>query len=233
MTAMMLDYDPATSEMVVCAKWGPTSDWIRNIRARPALRVQIGRESFAPQHRFSPTTRASPSPSTFVTGTRTVCGSPGGSWAGATCVQTACSASSSPPGRSWPSGLQPRALSAQPINAPQHGAAATRCHRRSESTTPTTATSQPGNSAIASGSSPPSSSKPRAIADVLRPRLLDPPNGPRAGRSVVTSAQPLVLLPEDDALALGRQGCTILACVVAERTPTLGRERRRVTVMCC
>jgi hypothetical protein len=52
MTAMVLRYEPATSEAVVCANWGPTSDWIRNIRARPALRVQIGRESFAPQHRF-------------------------------------------------------------------------------------------------------------------------------------------------------------------------------------
>jgi hypothetical protein len=52
MTAMVLDYDPATREVVVCANWGPTSDWIRNIQARPALRVQIGRETFAPQHRF-------------------------------------------------------------------------------------------------------------------------------------------------------------------------------------
>jgi deazaflavin-dependent oxidoreductase (nitroreductase family) len=52
MTAMVLRYEPATSEVVVCANWGPTTDWIRNIRARPALRVQIGRESFAPQHRF-------------------------------------------------------------------------------------------------------------------------------------------------------------------------------------
>lgn len=52
MTAMVLAFDPATREVVVCANWGPTSDWIRNIQARPALRVQIGRETFAPQHRF-------------------------------------------------------------------------------------------------------------------------------------------------------------------------------------
>jgi deazaflavin-dependent oxidoreductase (nitroreductase family) len=52
MTAMVLDYDPATSEVVICSGWGATTDWIRNIRARPALRVQIGRESFTPQHRF-------------------------------------------------------------------------------------------------------------------------------------------------------------------------------------
>jgi deazaflavin-dependent oxidoreductase (nitroreductase family) len=52
MTAMVLDYDPATSEVVICANWGATCDWVRNIRARPALRVQIGRKSFIPQHRF-------------------------------------------------------------------------------------------------------------------------------------------------------------------------------------
>jgi deazaflavin-dependent oxidoreductase (nitroreductase family) len=52
MTAMVLDYDPVTTEVVICANWGATSDWIRNIRARPALRVQIGRKSFTPRHRF-------------------------------------------------------------------------------------------------------------------------------------------------------------------------------------
>jgi deazaflavin-dependent oxidoreductase (nitroreductase family) len=52
MTAMVLDYDPASGEVVICANWGATCDWIRNIRARPALRVQIGGKSFAPQHRF-------------------------------------------------------------------------------------------------------------------------------------------------------------------------------------
>jgi deazaflavin-dependent oxidoreductase (nitroreductase family) len=52
MTAMVLRYDAATHEAVICSGWGPTTDWIRNIRARPALRVQIGRESFTPQQRF-------------------------------------------------------------------------------------------------------------------------------------------------------------------------------------
>ena len=52
MTAMVLRYDAATHEAVICSGWGPTTDWIRNIRARPALEVQIGRESFTPQQRF-------------------------------------------------------------------------------------------------------------------------------------------------------------------------------------
>jgi deazaflavin-dependent oxidoreductase (nitroreductase family) len=50
--AMVLRYDPQTHEAVVCSAWGQEADWIRNIRVRPALRVQIGRESFTPQQRF-------------------------------------------------------------------------------------------------------------------------------------------------------------------------------------
>jgi deazaflavin-dependent oxidoreductase (nitroreductase family) len=50
--AMALTYDPKTREAVVCSVWGETTDWIRNIRARPAVQVQIGRESFTPEQRF-------------------------------------------------------------------------------------------------------------------------------------------------------------------------------------
>lgn len=50
--AMVLSYDPETEEAVICSVWGQDTDWIRNIRVRPALRVQIGRESFAPEQRF-------------------------------------------------------------------------------------------------------------------------------------------------------------------------------------
>jgi deazaflavin-dependent oxidoreductase (nitroreductase family) len=50
--AMILTYDPRTNETVICSAWGPDTDWIRNIRARPALRVHIGRDSFTPQQRF-------------------------------------------------------------------------------------------------------------------------------------------------------------------------------------
>lgn len=51
-TAMVLRHDPATHEAVICSGWGPTTDWVRNIRVRPALEVRIGRESFVPEQRF-------------------------------------------------------------------------------------------------------------------------------------------------------------------------------------
>jgi deazaflavin-dependent oxidoreductase (nitroreductase family) len=50
--AMVLRYDPATSEAVICSAWGEETDWVRNLQAGPALRVQLGRRSFVPQHRF-------------------------------------------------------------------------------------------------------------------------------------------------------------------------------------
>jgi hypothetical protein len=37
--AMVLRYDPHTREAVICSAWGQDTDWIRNIRARPALQV--------------------------------------------------------------------------------------------------------------------------------------------------------------------------------------------------
>ena len=50
--AMVLRYEPHTREAVICSAWGQDADWIRNIRAHPALQVQIGRQSFTPQQRF-------------------------------------------------------------------------------------------------------------------------------------------------------------------------------------
>ena len=50
--AMVLRYDPHTREAVIFSAWGHDADWIRNIRARPALQVQIGRQSFTPRQRF-------------------------------------------------------------------------------------------------------------------------------------------------------------------------------------
>lgn len=50
--AMTLAYDPQTQEAVIFSGWGPNTDWIRNIRAHPALQIQIGRESYAPEQRF-------------------------------------------------------------------------------------------------------------------------------------------------------------------------------------
>ncbi len=50
--AMVLSYNPRTRTAVICSAWGKDTDWIRNIRAHPALKVQIGRESFTPGQRF-------------------------------------------------------------------------------------------------------------------------------------------------------------------------------------
>ena len=50
--AMVLDYNPDTQEAVICSAWGGYTDWIRNIQTHPAIQIQIGRESFKPQHRF-------------------------------------------------------------------------------------------------------------------------------------------------------------------------------------
>lgn len=50
--AMVLRHDPSTHEAVICSAWGPGTDWIRNLRVRPAVQVQIGRERFVPAQRF-------------------------------------------------------------------------------------------------------------------------------------------------------------------------------------
>ena len=49
---MVLAYDPDTRRVVICSAWGPNADWVRNLRSGPALRVDIGRETFIPTHRF-------------------------------------------------------------------------------------------------------------------------------------------------------------------------------------
>ena len=51
-TAMVLSFDKTTKEAVICSAWGPDADWVRNLNVRPALHVQIGRESFVPEQRF-------------------------------------------------------------------------------------------------------------------------------------------------------------------------------------
>jgi deazaflavin-dependent oxidoreductase (nitroreductase family) len=50
--AMVLRYDADTHEAIICAAWGPDTDWVRNLRAGPATQLRLGRESFTPQHRF-------------------------------------------------------------------------------------------------------------------------------------------------------------------------------------
>lgn len=52
MVAMVLRHDTETGEAVICSAWGQDADWVRNIRAHPAVRVQIGRDSFIPKQRF-------------------------------------------------------------------------------------------------------------------------------------------------------------------------------------
>lgn len=42
--AMVSSDDPHTHEAVICSAWGKDADWIRDIQARPALRVRVGRE---------------------------------------------------------------------------------------------------------------------------------------------------------------------------------------------
>jgi deazaflavin-dependent oxidoreductase (nitroreductase family) len=52
MVAMVLGDDRDTGEVVICSGWGPNVDWLRNLHARPARELRIGRDRFAPQHRF-------------------------------------------------------------------------------------------------------------------------------------------------------------------------------------
>ena len=50
--AMVARYDKATGEAVICAGWGPQTDWYRNLQAHPAVQVQLGGQTFIPQQRF-------------------------------------------------------------------------------------------------------------------------------------------------------------------------------------
>ncbi|HMK10025.1 MAG TPA: nitroreductase family deazaflavin-dependent oxidoreductase [Acidimicrobiales bacterium] len=50
--AMVLGYDEHTAEAVICSAWGPTTDWVRNLRANPAVEVTCGHFTFSPEQRF-------------------------------------------------------------------------------------------------------------------------------------------------------------------------------------
>ena len=50
--AMALTYDSDSREAVVFSAWGANTEWIRNLRAHPALQIQIGHESYVPEQRF-------------------------------------------------------------------------------------------------------------------------------------------------------------------------------------
>ncbi|HKB94081.1 MAG TPA: nitroreductase family deazaflavin-dependent oxidoreductase [Gaiellaceae bacterium] len=50
--AMALTYDRSTNAVVVFSAWGPNTEWIRNLRAHPALQIQIGPHTYVPEQRF-------------------------------------------------------------------------------------------------------------------------------------------------------------------------------------
>lgn len=45
-------YDPAAKESLVVSGWGKSSDWYRNLQARPALEIRTGFDRYVPQQRF-------------------------------------------------------------------------------------------------------------------------------------------------------------------------------------
>ena len=49
---MVITYDPDTREAVIFSAWGPNTESMRNLRAHPALRIQIGRDSYLPEQHF-------------------------------------------------------------------------------------------------------------------------------------------------------------------------------------
>ena len=50
--AMALTWNPATKEAVVCSAWGSNTEWVRNLRAHPALEIQIAGDRFTPKQHF-------------------------------------------------------------------------------------------------------------------------------------------------------------------------------------
>jgi deazaflavin-dependent oxidoreductase (nitroreductase family) len=50
--AMVLRYRPESKEVVVCSAWGAEAGWVKNIRKRPAVRVETGRDAFEPEQQF-------------------------------------------------------------------------------------------------------------------------------------------------------------------------------------
>ena len=39
---IVIRYDPPTHTCIVASLWGPQSNWLRNIQARPAVQVAVG-----------------------------------------------------------------------------------------------------------------------------------------------------------------------------------------------
>jgi hypothetical protein len=47
-----IHYDEATGEAVICPARGAETDWYRNLQAGPPIQMQLGRDSYVPEHRF-------------------------------------------------------------------------------------------------------------------------------------------------------------------------------------
>ena len=50
--AMVLTYDPDTREAVIFSAWGPNTEWMRNLRAHPALRDPDRTRRYLPEQHF-------------------------------------------------------------------------------------------------------------------------------------------------------------------------------------
>lgn len=48
----VIRHDAATEESVVVSAWGEKADWYRNLRAAPAMEIQVGRKRYVPKQRF-------------------------------------------------------------------------------------------------------------------------------------------------------------------------------------
>lgn len=48
----VVDRVPGTGELLVISAWGDEADWLRNIRAHPALEIAVGGHRFVPRQRF-------------------------------------------------------------------------------------------------------------------------------------------------------------------------------------
>lgn len=54
----VLDHRPDSGAVSVLAGFGRRADWLRNIEAAPAVRLQVGRRAYVPEHRVLPEAEA-------------------------------------------------------------------------------------------------------------------------------------------------------------------------------
>jgi len=51
-TVEVVEHDRSTGEYIVCSGTGPRADWYLNLKAAPALEVQVGAHRWVPRQRF-------------------------------------------------------------------------------------------------------------------------------------------------------------------------------------